>query len=343
MGEKTEIIKVTGGVEGKEYIRENKNIVLATTGFTGIQANLFYRSLSKCELEPKDIKNDKIYGFEFHRSEIPRINKVETLKKELKKLQDIAIESNTETNWSRIKPFPKIGEYQDGLIQIWFLGEFLKPILELKKETGWATMLLAEIFSLNGAYPKKLYSIFSSVKNLNNTRLEYEIEVLKKILNVVDKYKHNPSMFMKMVIYPAIKQINEKTSIHVKTIYKSKRGLKAGMVIFDVSKKSKLEIKKQNESSPEAEPVEPNELKMKQYFDNAFNDDRHYRCYMHLKDLGFLPQQAYNCANKLETMKLFFKWKHDNQIDADLKSGNITKAEAKTRFFSELKTNKYRI
>jgi len=341
------VIKVTGGEGSKEFVRENKHIALSTTGFSSMQMNMFVRSLTMFDLKPEQIELDRRYLVEFQRSEIPSQGyRASQIREELEALQNITIRSNSESGWSSLKPFPKVGEYNDGggTIQIWFDGEYLKPILELKESEGWAVYLVAEMFSLQGAYPKKLFSIFSSIKNLNNNRLEYEVEILKKMLGILDKYKNNPSMLMKKIIIPAVEQINKKTSLQVKVALRRRKGRTPTMIIFDVQKKHKLNGKsKPADNSPDAEPIEKDKLKVKQYFDNRFNDDRHYRCYQILLDWGFLPQQAYNCANKIETMKLFFKWKAHNQIDADLKTGNISKSEAKSKFFGELKTNNYRI
>lgn len=344
MNEKT--IKVSGVKGDKEFVRENKHIALSTTGFSSMQMNMFVRSLTLFDLKPEEIIEEMRYLVEFQRKDIPSDGyKASQIREELEALQNITIRSNSESGWSSLKPFPKVGEYNGsgGTIQIWFDGEYLKPILDLKEKEGWAVYLVAEMFSLQGAYPKKLFSVFSSIKNLNNTRLEYEVDVLKKMLGIIDKYKNNPSMLMKKIIIPAVEQINTKTSLQVKVALRRRKGRTPTMIIFDVHKQAKLSGKSQSKSTPEDEPLAENERKMKQYFTDNFPDDKPYRCFLSLKDLGFEQQQAYNCAINEKTMKLFYKWKFDKGVDVKIKDGEIEKSYAKLDFFKELKDKKLRI
>lgn len=339
---KKEPIKVTGGTEEKQFIRENKHLILSTTGFSGVQMNLFIRALTKFDLKPENIEQERRYLVEFQRSEVPldgyRASKIE---EELQALQNITIKSNSDSGWSSLKPFPKVGEYSDGsgTIQIWFDGEYLKPILELKEKEGWAVILVAEMFSLQGRHVKKLFELFSSAKNKNQTRLEYDVAVLKTILGIPYKYKNNPGLFMKMVIYPAIDQINEKTSISVAATKRNKKGKTPTMVIFDVHKKEKVNSSEKKEiDTPDRSEQTDEQRRISKYF-----NEKQMKCYNTLIDRGFTKQQAFNCANKKETMELFFRWQYNNAIQAEIKAGRITKEEAKRDFFKELKANQLKI
>jgi hypothetical protein len=322
--------------ENKEIIRESNDLVFATTGFTGIQMNMFFRALTRFDLKPEDIEEERRYLVEFQRNEIPRVDKTKKLEAELDGLQEITIKSNTEGGWNKLKPFPKVGEYSNGTIQIWFDGEYLKPILELKEEKGYAVFLIVEMFSLQGKHAKKLFEIFSSYKNRNNTRFEYEISALKQILGIPDKYKDNPGMFMKKVVYPSVEQVNEKTRLMVNAAYRRKRGKHPAMVVFDVHKQEKIETGQ--EKSKQIPPKSEGEKKREGYL-----DDRQNRCYeIMVERYGFAPQQAFNCASRDETTRLFFRWQNENGISADLNK-TLSKKDARLMFFKELKAHGYKI
>lgn len=340
--EEKHTIKVVGGTEEKQYIRENKHLILSTTGFSGMQMNFFVRALTKFDFKPEDIEDERRYLVEFQRSEVPLDGyKASKIAEELQALQDITIRSNSESGWSSLKPFPKVGEYNDGsgTIQIWFDGEYLKPILELKEKEGWAVILVAEMFSLQGRHAKKLFELFSSAKNKNQTRLEYEVDILKKILGIPDKYKNNPGLFMKKVVYPAVEQINKKTSIKVEVAKRNRKGKTPSMVIFDVKRKEKLTKSEKKEINKPGNSEQTDEQRrISKYF-----NEKQLKCYDILIDWGFTNQQAFNCANKKETMKLFFRWQYNNAIQAEIKAGRINKSEAKSNFFKELKANQLKI
>ncbi|MEF8811581.1 MAG: replication initiation protein [Bacteroidales bacterium] len=349
-----DVIKITGGTEEKQFVRENKHLTLATTGFSGIQMNMFIRAVTKFDLNPENIENERRYLVEFQRSEVPlqgyQASKIE---EELKALQDITITSNSESGWSRLKPFPKVGEYNkgDGTIQIWFDGEYLKPILELKKKEGWAVFLVAEMFSLQGRHSKKLFEIFSGYKNRNKTRLEYDVAILKKILGIPDKYKNNPGLFMKKVVHPAVDQINEKTSIQVNACHERKKGKRPTMVIFDVYRKEKLEEKTNNQTLKDQD--QPNEesgkhqnkeeKRIRDYF-NSLKDKRHLRCYTIMRDkYRFTQNQSYNCANNKTKMELFFAWQYETGMGEQINKKIIHPKEGKDSFFATLKAKKMKI
>ena len=353
--EKNGFIKISGG-EIKEYIRENKHLVYSTTGFSGMQMNMFVKSLTKFDLNPDEIELDRKYPVEFQRSEIPLQGyTAKKIREELEALNDISIRSNTpNSGWTRLKPFPKVGEYNNGTIQIWFDGEYLKPLLELKESEGWAVFLVAEMFSLQGRYPKKLFEILSSVKNRNNIREEFEINTLKSILGLENKYKDNPGMFMKKIIYPAVDQINEKTSIDVKVAYKRRRrNVNPAMIIFEVGKAKKVtetieKLEEQTTSNKASETSEflrltQDEKKLHLYFKSKHPDphDRPMGCYKQLLNhYGFTAQQAFNAANNPKTRALFFKWQRAGNFEEGVRFGEITKENARKSFFKAIKDTK---
>lgn len=316
-----------------EIVRESNEFVFANTGLSEIQMNMFCRGITKFDLDPDKIDIERRYLVEFQRSEIPRIDRTNKIIEELEALQDIRVKRVLpDGGWERLIPFPKIGKYEDGSIKIWFDGEYLKPILERKE--GYAVFHIAEMFSLNGGHPKRLFEMFSSYKNRNVKRFDLEIPVLKNILGIPDKYKDNHGMFMKIVVIPAIEQISEKTSISVKAAYKRKKGRIPARIIFDVERKeqTKGELTEPKEQ-PSPSPRTP---------ETGFTD-KQKSCIDWLLATGFTKNQAYNCAMNEATINLYFSWKYHNTIDAELTKGSIDRKTAQKMFFGELKKNGLKI
>lgn len=324
----TDCIKIISKDEN-EIVRESNEFVFANTGLSEIQMNIFFRALTKFDINPEEIEHERRYMVEFQREDIPRVGKTGALIEALKELQNIKVTRVLNSGgWESLIPFPKIGEYEKGTIKIWFDGEYLQPILERKK--GYAVFHIAEMFSLNGGHPKKLFEMFSSYKNREVTRFDIAIDTLKQILGIPDKYPGNPSMFIKMVIKPAITQINQKTSIKIKFAYKRRKGANPSSVIFDVDRKR---------STIDVSTNRPEEQKNP----NARFDERQTKCYDWLINHGFNTTQARNCATNEATINLYFSWKYHNTIDAELTKGSIDRKTAQKMFFGELKKNGLRI
>lgn len=330
--------------DDNHIVRESYEFVHAKNGLSQTQMNMFYRALTKFTINPEDIDIERRYRVEFQRSEIPKIRSVDKITDELKELQDIRVERVLSSGgWERLIPFPKIGEYENGTIQIWFDGEYLKPILEQKK--GYSVFHIAEMFSLNGAHTKRLFEIFCNYKNRKVNTFEFEIELLKEILGIPDKYKNNPSMFLKMVAIPAMEQINEKTSIKVNGVYKRRKGRKPGRVLFSVEHQDnyiELEKAEEVELLPKTEEPKEEQPQQQTIFETPLNEKQH-NCVTWLIDKGFTRAQAHNCAHNEQTMKLFYKWRYDNTIDAELQRGAMNNKGAKISFFGELKKHGLRI
>src|SRR5690554_1593437 len=328
--EEKETVTVISSINN-EIVRESNEFVFANTGLSEIQMNMFCRGITKFDIDPEKIDIERRYLVEFQRSEIPRIDRTNKIIEELEALQDIRVKRVLpDGGWERLIPFPKIGKYEDGSIKIWFDGEYLKPILERKE--GYAVFHIAEMFSLNGGHPKRLFEMFSSYKNRNVKRFDIEISVLKNILGVPDKYKDNPGMFMKKVVFPAIEQISEKTSISVKAAYKQRKGRTPARIIFDVERKEQV---KEGLTEPKEQPSPRTP-------ETGFTD-KQKSCIDWLLATGFTKNQAYNCAMNEATINLYFSWKYHNTIDAELTKGSIDRKTAQKMFFGELKKNGLKI
>lgn len=328
----TDCIKIISKDEN-EIVRESNEFVFANTGLSEIQMNIFFRALTKFDINPEEIEHERRYMVEFQREDIPRVGKTGALIEALKELQNIKVTRVLNSGgWESLIPFPKIGEYEKGTIKIWFDGEYLQPILERKK--GYAVFHIAEMFSLNGGHPKRLFEMFSSYKNRNVKRFDIEISILKDILGIPDKYPGNPGMFIKMVIKPAITQINQKTSIKIKFAYKRRKGANPSSVIFDVERKEQTkEGLTEPKEQPSPSPRTP---------ETGFTD-KQKSCIDWLLATGFTKNQAYNCAMNEATINLYFSWKYHNTIDAELTKGSIDRKTAQKMFFGELKKNGLKI
>ena len=327
----TDCIKIISKDEN-EIVRESNEFVFANTGLSEIQMNMFCRGITKFDLDPEKIDIERRYLVEFQRSEIPHISgRTDKIIDELEALQDIRVKRVLpDGGWERLIPFPKIGKYENGSIKIWFDGEYLKPIL--KRKEGYAVFHIAEMFSLNGGHPKRLFEMFSSYKNRNVKRFDIEISVLKNILGIPDKYKDNHGMFMKMVVFPAVEQISEKTSISVKAAYKRRKGRTPASIIFDVERKEQTK----------EELTEPKEQPSPRTPETGFTD-KQKSCIDWLLRSGFTKNQALNCAMNEATINLYFSWKYHNTIDAELTKGSIDRKTAQKMFFGELKKNGLKI
>lgn len=330
--------------EDNHIVRESYEFVHANNGLSPIQINMFCRALTKFTIKPEDIDIERRYRVEFQRSEIPKVESVKKLTEELKALQDMRVERVLPSGgWERLIPFPKIGEYENGTIQIWFDGEYLKPILEQKQ--GYSVFHIAEMFSLNGRHSKRLFEIFCNYKNRKIATFDFEIELLKEMLGIPNSYKDSPSMFLRKVIIPSLEQINDKTSIKVNAIYERRKGRRPGRVLFSVEhqdnyieleKPEKIELLQKTEEPKEEQPQQQT------IFETPLNEKQH-NCVTWLIDKGFTRAQAHNCAHNEETMKLFYKWRYDNTIDAELQRGAMNNKNVRISFFSTLKTHNLRI
>ena len=104
-----------------------------------------------------------------------------------------------------------------------------------EKKVTYTSYPIIEIFNFNGKYDIQLFEIFK--KNSFKTYLEIELEELRKVLNVGDKYKTYYEL-KRNILAPAIKKINETKCITVEKEIGTKRlGRKVGILIFKITKK----------------------------------------------------------------------------------------------------------
>jgi len=230
------IVKIVNLMEINEVVRISKGVVFSKNQYSDIQLNILYRCISLLNIEYEDVKEDKLYPISFKRSDIPRVANTITLKTEIEGLMDLKIE-NVVPNavWSKVVPFPKVCEYKNGEINLWLMGDFVKLLVD--KKEGYSVNHILEGFLLQGGFPKQLFDIFGLYKNRNIKRYEVEVNILKEKLNT-DTYKNRPKQFYDKIILPALKQINTKTSIQVKSKYARTTKHKKAFITFDVYNKA---------------------------------------------------------------------------------------------------------
>lgn len=100
----------------------------------------------------------------------------------------------------RIIEMPKI--YKRGEIQFVLNPKIVECFLNMSK--GYTKYELAVSLSFSCVYSVRLYELLS-----NQTSITYNIDTLKEMFDVVEKYKLNAD-FIKRVIIPAQKELNEK-------------------------------------------------------------------------------------------------------------------------------------
>ena len=232
----------------KKLARKSLEVVMTRNEFSPIQLNLLWQSITLLpDMEEKEVDVNKLYPVEFQRSEIPQVGSTDTLIQELERLQDMKIKNMlSDAEWSSVVPFPKMGLYSkgEGTIKLWLLGDYVKLLVRKKK--GFAPGHVLEYFKLQGAHPKNLFDVFGAYKNRDNNRWEVDVQILKEQLGIPEKYKNRNQEFFDRIIKPAIKQINEKTSITVKGKYTRSNRRRKGFYTFDVyrDKQEAPEIKK---------------------------------------------------------------------------------------------------
>ena len=69
-----------------EIVRESNEFVFANTGLSEIQMNIFFRALTKFDINPEEIEHERRYMVEFQREDIPRVGKTGALIEALKEL-----------------------------------------------------------------------------------------------------------------------------------------------------------------------------------------------------------------------------------------------------------------
>jgi plasmid replication initiation protein len=317
-----------------KILRKSNSLVFSRQDFSGVQRNFIYQLLATATLPVEDVNPNMIYEFTFYRKDIPRINDTEMLKQELEAMTDRKISwlSDDREEFGTIVPFPSV-EYDHGEIKIGVFGKYLSELLELKVKDGYSVFSVLEMFSLNGRHPKRLFEMFSSYKNRNIKRFEIEVKLLKKLLGIEHKYEGRNTEFYKVVILPAVKQINEKTSVNVTTANIKGTKRKPAEFVFDVEREVENPI---DDTSSESKKEKKGSVVQGDLMHDSPLNDKQQKAHDYLVRYGFTSGQAYNCVYNEKAMKLFYQWHYT--LDKNQPYKNI-----QTSFFKQLKDSGLKI
>jgi len=204
-----------------DLIKKSNELVNKTPFNKVLQLKIF----SKIILEISKIEDTKIDNFIKNKEKIKVLVWVKDLTTSMKvhwntnysyqeimdTMGDLMVYKGTE-NWKRIMKALFISiEQQD--IKSDFLFEPSEYLLEnvIRLEWNYTQYFFKNIINLNSVFSIKIYELLQQIHSKNNYR-EYEIEELKEILGVKDKYKlywHFKSKVLKV----AEKEIKEKTDL----------------------------------------------------------------------------------------------------------------------------------
>ena len=319
-----------------DLVRQPIEIVMSGNQFTGNQLNILYRGITQLSVDPSTIEDERIYPVTFNRSDLPRINETINLKTDLEALQGLKIEKilgywknekgEMEPEWETLIPFPKVGYEHGGVIKLYFIGEYVRELLKLKD--GYAVFHILEMFKLQGKHPKKLFEIFSAYKNRNSKRYVVEATVLRNTLGVGDKFINRNQEFFDRIIIPALRQINDKTSIEVKAAYtKTSRKVK-GFYTFDVEHKNKAA---EVEQKPKAHQITLEEGIAKAQKELTQSQEIAKRRAL---DLDFTTKQIAEILRP-DRVEWFNKWWFNNQSEI---KGGWTSEIARGKYYATVKS-----
>lgn len=319
----------------KDLIRQPIEIVMSGNQFTGSQLNILYRGITQLNIDSSTIEDERIYPVTFNRADLPRVNETSNLKSDLEALQGLKIEKilgywengqgEMEPEWETLIPFPKVGYEKGGIIKLFFIGEYVRELLKLKD--GYAVFHILEMFKLQGKHPKKLFEIFSAYKNRESKRYEVETTVLRHTLGVGNKFINKNQEFFDRVIIPAVKQINEKTSIEVKAAYTKTTRKRKGFYTFDVEHKNKATEVDQKPKARQMTIEEGIENAQKELTQTQIIAKRR------AQNLSFTAKQIEEILRP-DRVEWFNKWWFNNQSEI---KGNWTAEIARGKYYGTVK------
>ena len=199
----------------------------------------------------------------------------------------------------------------------------------LNLEGNYTEIKLTPFFLLKTKYGQRLYEILKA-NGWRNNYVEYEIEELRDLLRVGDKYQQRFSLFEKYVIETATNEISEKTDIRV-TYEKIKKGRKIQSIKFVI---------KNNNTADNTLPTLPEsnstEVEKLIYFGvtptvaKKLFDEKPAQTVKALKSLENDPLQAKDPARWLVSY-IKQEWVDNDEIKAKLKEDRKKEEEAKIK------------
>jgi len=126
------------------------------------------------------------------------------VKDALRRLRNKTIEYEDEKMWKLIGIIEKPKFDKQGFVTFELQPEIHQAILSFAK--GWRKFELNIAMAFNSVYAMRFYELFSG----QTTPLTYSIENLKIMFKIEDRYKDNQANFIRRVIDPAKKELDEK-------------------------------------------------------------------------------------------------------------------------------------
>lgn len=242
-------------IKDKEVI-QSYLVTSAKYSFSAYEKRVMYRIIEMAQADIKGKKLDDGYiinktlfedrvitmplsVFKKHEAD----NNYVEIKKALTSLRNKTIEYETEREWKLIGIIekPKIDKYSS-FVNFEIQPEIWQAILTFDK--GYSKYELEAAMSFTSVYAMRFFELFSD--NMNPMTLR--IDVLKERFGIADKYIGSSANFIKKVIIPAQKELNEKSqySFNYKTIKEGRKITKIKFIPKRIPENAnpELEVKK---------------------------------------------------------------------------------------------------
>jgi len=276
----------------------------------------------------KDDKDFKLYIFQAKNllEELKMgVNNYDNLKKSVDSLVDKTIQLGKPDSTLTISLLSSAEYFKDGRIEIEFSPKLKPYLLQLKE--NFTKYQLENVLSLSSFYAIRIYELCKQYEKIKERMIE--VEKLKEILKIQDKYKKY-NHFKEKVLEIAKREINEKTDINI-SFEEIKTGRKVTSIKFLIEKKEKEIEKVENKIDFEIEDIDKfKDLEDIKYFEDipkkkVVKINKEYSEEV-LKLFEILPleEQIESSKEKLENLLKDHTFKY---IEADIKYAKKSKVK----------------
>ena len=279
----------------------------------------------------KDDKDFKLYIFQAKNllEELKMgINNYDDLKKSVDSLVDKTIQLGKPDSTLTISLLSSAEYFKDGRIELEFSPKLKPYLLQLKE--NFTKYQLENVLSLSSFYAIRIYELCKQYEKIKERIIE--VEKLKEILKIQDKYKLY-GHFKKKVLDIAKREINEKTDINI-SFEEIKTGRKITSIKFLIEKKEKEIEKVENKIDFEIEDIDKfKDLEDIKYFEDipkpikkkTVKTNKEYsEEVLNLYNLLPLEEQIESSKEKLENLLKDHTFKY---IEADIKYAKKSKVK----------------
>ncbi|MDP2947612.1 MAG: replication initiation protein, partial [Nanoarchaeota archaeon] len=227
---------------GEHYVAQHNKLVEHRGGMTLLEQKIIRAVVSQIRMDDQDLKEYELSVVDF--KELTGSNHkdlYEQIKAVAEKLIDrkVEIQSITEKGKRGFHLTRYIWSANhvegEGYFKI-LIDPKLKPyFLELKEQ--FTQYQLKYVMKMKSVHALRIYELLKQYENTVTHKREFEIEELKKVLGIEDRYSAIKD-FEKYVLLVAKKEINELTDIEIdyKKIYRG-RGKKVVSIVFSIDTK----------------------------------------------------------------------------------------------------------